>query len=80
MLPMYHYPPPAEDPEMKAACLQAIMRDDLMDHCRRPSFNIYNSQKTIGDLIVQIVKDARQKIRVPQTGCKRRMSVCAVLM
>ncbi|KAI1062105.1 hypothetical protein LB506_009787 [Fusarium annulatum] len=47
---MYHYPPPLppcpEDPEMKAACLQAIMRHDLMDHCRRPSFNIYNLQKT----------------------------------
>nr|RBQ90811.1 hypothetical protein FVER53263_02716 [Fusarium verticillioides] len=38
------------------------------------------SDKDIGDLIVDIVKEAHKTIHVPQTSCKRRMPATAVIM
>ncbi|KAF5642326.1 hypothetical protein F52700_3174 [Fusarium sp. NRRL 52700] len=89
--PMVHYtpplPPPPEDPEIKSARLQAIMRDDLVEHYHRPSFKMFRSQKSymmsdkeIGDLIEQIVKDAHEQIHVPEPARERHTSAYAVLM
>ncbi|KAG5806889.1 hypothetical protein H9Q74_010178 [Fusarium xylarioides] len=84
---MHHHPLPfpLQDPLIRAADLMALMRDDLVEHCRRPSFKILRSQKSymmndkeIGDHIVQIVKDTYKQIHVPSPARKRRMSASAV--
>ncbi|KAI8403413.1 hypothetical protein FOFC_16851 [Fusarium oxysporum] len=90
-MPMYHYPPPPppppEDPAIKTARLAAIMRDDLVEHCHRPSFKIFRSQDsyimTKAEVVAEIVQNAKgahQQIHVPQTSRKRRMSAHAVIM
>jgi hypothetical protein len=63
------------------------MRDDLVEHCHRPSFKIFRSQDSyimtkaeVVAEIVQHVKSAHQQIHVPQTSRKRRMSAHAVIM
>ncbi|KAF5581354.1 hypothetical protein FPANT_8967 [Fusarium pseudoanthophilum] len=89
MLQMHHHPLPfpPKDPVTRAADLMALIRDDLAEHCRRPNFKILRPQKgymvsdkDIGDLIVDIVKEAHKTIHAPQTSCKRRMSATAVIM
>ncbi|KAF5559867.1 hypothetical protein FNAPI_4508 [Fusarium napiforme] len=70
MLPMHHRPLlfPPQDPVIRAADLMTLMRDDLVEHCRRPSFKILRSQKTTWSAIKM------------STSCKRRMSATAVIM